>query len=380
MNVLALEPYYGGSHQAFLDQWRTHSRHSWTLLTLPAHKWKWRMRHGAHALADEVAALQKDGKDRRRWDVIFCSDMLNLAEFYGLAPVELRAVPAVAYFHENQLTYPVRSETERDYHFGYTNMTTAVAARRVWFNSEFNQRSFLDALPAFLKRMPDYYPEGVVEQIRARSEIQRPGIEELPTRGPRRSGPLRILWSARWEHDKNPEAFFDAIGALERGGVDYRISVIGEQFRDCPPIFEQAHSDFAHRIDRWGYQQTREEYVQALLDADVFVSTAIHEFFGLSAVEAIAAGAYPLLPNRLAYPELLSDVPSESLSNYLYPPGRAELSARLIRLAQRIDAGESFISAADLAQQAVGRFLWTRRAPALDDSLEAVGDAHAKSV
>ena len=377
MNVLALEPYYGGSHKAFLDQWRARSRHSWTVLTLPGHKWKWRMRHAAYTLADQARILT----DRKRGcDVIFCSDMLNLAEFYGLAPVELRAVPAVAYFHENQLTYPVRSETERDYHFGYTNMTTAVAARRVWFNSEFNRRSFLEALPAFLKRMPDYYPEGIVEQIRARSEIQYPGIEELPTSRPRKPGPLRILWAARWEHDKNPEAFFEAIEALERAGVSYRISVIGEQFRECPSVFEQAYCDFAHRIDRWGYQQTREEYVQALLDADVFVSTATHEFFGLSAVEAIAAGAYPLLPNRLAYPELLSDVLSENLGDYLYPPGAAELSTCLTTLARRISAGESIISATDLVRQGVSRFLWTRRAAVLDDSLEAAGDAQTSSV
>ena len=38
MNVLALEPYYGGSHKAFLNQWRARRRHSWTALTLPAHK------------------------------------------------------------------------------------------------------------------------------------------------------------------------------------------------------------------------------------------------------------------------------------------------------------------------------------------------------
>lgn len=380
MNVLALEPYYGGSHKAFLDQWRARSRHSWTVLTLPANKWKWRMRHGAHALADEVAALQEEGKGHRRWDVIFCSDMLNLAEFYGLAPVELRAVPAVAYFHENQLTYPVRCETERDYHFGYTNMTTAVAARRVWFNSEFNRSSFLEALPTFLKRMPDHYPEGIVEQILARSEIQHPGIEELPKRGPRNPGPLRILWAARWEHDKNPAAFFQAIASMERAGVDYRISVIGEQFRDCPPIFAQAHRDFAHRIDRWGYQQTREEYVQALLDTDVFVSTATHEFFGLSAVEAIAAGAYPLLPNRLAYPELLSDVPSANLSDYLCPAGTRELSARLTSLARRFDAGESISDFAASARRAIHPFLWTHRAPALDDAIEAVGDAQTNVV
>ena len=56
MNVLALEPYYGGSHQAFLDGWRGHSRHSWSLLSLPPHKWKWRMRHAPITFAEQLAA------------------------------------------------------------------------------------------------------------------------------------------------------------------------------------------------------------------------------------------------------------------------------------------------------------------------------------
>ena len=78
MKILALEPYYGGSHRAFLDGWRVVSRHDFTLLTLEPYKWKWRMRHSAITFADELGAMVADGQ---KWDVIFCSDMLNLAEF-----------------------------------------------------------------------------------------------------------------------------------------------------------------------------------------------------------------------------------------------------------------------------------------------------------
>jgi hypothetical protein len=142
VKILALEPYYGGSHQAFLDGWAAHSRHEWTVLGLPAYKWKWRMRHAAITMADRVRESVNTGST---WDALFCSDMLNLAEFLGLAPGPLRNIPSVAYFHESQLTYPVRQESERDWHFAFTNLTTALAARQVWFNSAFHRDAFLEA-------------------------------------------------------------------------------------------------------------------------------------------------------------------------------------------------------------------------------------------
>ena len=83
MKVLALEPYYGGSHKAFLDGWIQHSRHEWTVLTLPAYKWKWRMRHSAITFAGQVGERVASGQ---QWNVVFCSSMLGLAEFLGLAP------------------------------------------------------------------------------------------------------------------------------------------------------------------------------------------------------------------------------------------------------------------------------------------------------
>ena len=99
MNVLALEPYYGGSHRAFLDGWIANSRHSFTVLGLPAYKWKWRMRHAAVTFARQLRETQYEDQ---QFDAVWCSDMLNLAEFLGLAPPSVRSLPSVAYFHENQ--------------------------------------------------------------------------------------------------------------------------------------------------------------------------------------------------------------------------------------------------------------------------------------
>ncbi|MFG0333102.1 MAG: DUF3524 domain-containing protein, partial [Maioricimonas sp. JB049] len=191
MRVLALNAFHGGSHRAFLEGWAAHSRHDFTLLALPDRVWKWRMRHAPVTFASQVAAHS----DRDRgWDVLFCTDMLSLAEFRGLAPPRVRDLPAVAYFHENQLTYPSRgsdAERQRDLHFAFSNFTTALAASEVWFNSGYHRDVFLDGLAEWLPTMPDAKPlrldEGV-ESIRAKSVVQYPGIDEALISDRRQSG------------------------------------------------------------------------------------------------------------------------------------------------------------------------------------------------
>ena len=87
-------------------------------------------------------------------------------------------------------------------------------------------------------------------------------------------------------------------------GVPFRVIVCGEQFRTAPPIFAEARRRLADRIEHWGFAADRATYHALLGRADVVVSTAIHEFFGLAVLEAAAAGAMPLLPRRLSYVEL----------------------------------------------------------------------------
>lgn len=365
MRVLAIEPYYGGSHRSFLDAWIADSRHDWTLQTLPPYKWKWRMRHGAVTMAREVATRLAAGE---HWDLLFCSDMLDLAAFRGLAPSAVHQLPAIVYFHENQLTYPVQVEKGRDLHFALTNLTTALAADAVWFNSAFHRSELLGAMLALLKRMPDHQPFDAVERIRSRSRILPQGIAAMPEPCERRPGPLRILWVSRWEFDKGPETFFEAMEITRSSGVTFRLSVLGESFRQKPEVFRHARESFADQIDRWGYLASRAEYLAALADADVVVSTALHEFFGVGVVEAIAAGCFPLLPERLAYPEILSAVDGDR-GDFFYDGTAAQLAARLKSLD---GASDPWRGDRLRGRRAVSRFSWPALRPVLDQALRAV--------
>ncbi len=369
ISVLGLEAYYGGSHKAFLDGWIKHSRHDWTVLGLPAHHWKRRMRHSAIHFAGRTGELMKDGK---KFDALFCSSMLNFAEFTGLAPREIRDTPSVVYFHENQLTYPVQDSVKRDFQCALTNMTSALAASEAWFNSEFNRDSFLDKLPQLLRKMPDFRPFQEVEDIRSKSKIFHQGIAEMPARKTRAPGrPMKIIWACRWEHDKNPEDFFKALDILKAEGVPFRLSVLGEQFRSSPEIFESAKVQFKDHIDKWGFDESREEYIDELLDADVMASTAIHEFFGIGMFEGASAGIFPLMPKRLAYPEIFNDENGENIRQFFYDGTPEGLAAKLSGLAKKISDNKSiWKNILTDGMEVASRYFWPEIAASMDNAIE----------
>ncbi len=365
MRILALEPYYGGSHQAFLDQWMARSTHQWQLVTLPAHHWKWRMRHAGIWFAEQVRHRWDAGA---RWDLVFCSDMLDLAQFKGLVGTPIAALPCVTYFHENQLTYPVRFDHERDLHFALTNFTTALAADQVWFNSHYHLRSFLDAARSWLAKMPDYQPSAELAIIEQRASVQSPGIDASEHRRGARNGPLHIAWAARWEHDKDPQTFFNALRHLQQQGIDFRLTVCGQAFREVPAEFATAQRDFASQTDHWGPLPSRAKFLRQISQADVFVSTAIHEFFGLAVMEAITMGLYPLLPKRLSYPELLDTNRHPHARAFFHDGSSEDLARRLIELTRR-SAPLQTPPLRRITAAAARRYAWADRATAMDAAL-----------
>jgi len=363
VHILALEPYFGGSHAAFLEGLRAHSRHRWTVLTMPARKWKWRMRGAALHFAKEAAGLAGGP-----FDLVFATDFLSGADWKALAPEPLGRLPLVTYFHENQLSYPLEPGQQRDFQYGFTNLTTCLASKEVWFNSAFHRNAFLGAVGDLLRKMPDFVPEGIPDSIAARSRVLPPGMDLGPLVAGRQAGPreppLTILWSHRWEYDKNPEAFFEVLFFLAQEGAPFRLSVLGETFRKWPPIFEEAKRRLADRFVQFGYLPDRKDYEEQVRRADIVVSTAIHEFFGLSVVEAIASGCFPLLPNRLSYPEI---VPPDLHETFLYKDER-ELRVKLAHLLTGTGPWDRLARLAEGVQ----RYDWANLAPAYDDALEAV--------
>jgi glycosyltransferase involved in cell wall biosynthesis len=175
------------------------------------------------------------------------------------------------------------------------------------------------------------------------------------------------------EHDKNPEGFFTALRELVARDIDFRLSVLGEQFDDAPAIFAEARDEFAGRIDRFGYLPSRRDYLDVLARSDVFVSTAQHEFFGISAVEAAAVGTLPVLPRRLAYPEIF-DLAGDGAC-FFYDGSTSDLTARLVGLSERLMRGDELETERQVACRIASAFEPARRAAAMDDAIEQLAGA-----
>ena len=304
--IVVLEPYFGGSHRSFLEGMRKHLRCTCRMLTLPAHNWKWRMRLAAPWLAEEIRRTMPAPASGKC--CLLCSTFVDVATLRGLLPKAWQGIRIATYFHENQFAYPVRQEDPRDLHFAITNLTTAIASDRLAFNSAYNLESFLDGCRTILPKAPDMPLPEAATRIRDKSVILPPpldfsDLDASPMKDESDAAPV-ILWNHRWEHDKNPERFFTALFALAQQGMDFRLIVLGQSFRQQPPIFAEARQRLSDRILHFDYAPSRAEYIKWLHRADLVVSTANHEFFGLSVLEAVRAGCRPLLPARLSYPEL----------------------------------------------------------------------------
>jgi len=355
---LFLEPYFGGSHREFAEGLVERSRHPIDLMSMSARFWRWRMGGAALHFVRRLPPLSS-------YDGLLMSSLMSLTDLKALAPEPLP--PVLVYFHENQLTYPHSKNGSRDVASAWTNITTALAADRVVFNSHSHCDAFFEALPGLIRLMPDYRTGWVIDEIRKRSTVLYPGCrfpEAGETLSRQKPGePPLIVWNHRWEHDKDPDAFFRAMDRLAAQGLDFRLALMGERFQRYPRVFRTARDRYGDRVVQYGFVEERKAYVDWLRRGTAVVSTAIQENFGIAVVEAARYGCLPILPRRLSYPEL---VPGAYHDLCLYD-GPDDLVSKLAEVLA--DPAAQKVAREDISE-AMGRFSWDRQIRAYDRILD----------
>ncbi len=306
MKILLLSAYDAKSHQ----YWRTglteaFSEHTWTVLTLPARHFSWRIRGNSLSWAFEQRELLS-----KHYDLLIVTSMTDLSALRGMIP-QLARIPTLVYFHENQFAYPDSAHTRTSVEPKILNFYTALCADRIAFNSQYNRDTFYAGASQLISKLPDHAPQSTLQVIDELATVvpvplKLSGVRQTTQALKKPYRPCQIVWNHRWEYDKGPDLLFEALAILNEKMEknSFTLHVVGQSFRNQPEAFEKIKNNFAARLGHWGFVENRFAYRELLEQCDLVISTAAHDFQGIAVLEAVYAGNVPVVPNRLAYPEL----------------------------------------------------------------------------
>lgn len=202
------------------------------------------------------------------------------------------------------------------------------------------------------------------EQDRVAFSRVAPGVVTIPlgidhdalARVRRAPEPGRLLAVTRLATHKRIDRLLRAFAIAARGDARLRLGVIGPD-PDAERLRWVALArdlGVAHRVTFHGVV-TESEHRHELGRAQWFVSASDYEGFGLAALEAMAAGAVPLLNDIPTYRELIDPGTTGLLVNFSDPEAAAQALADAVRMPASRHA-----TLAEAARRAAARFALPR--------------------
>ena len=358
-NVLVLEPWYQGSHRSWVEGWRSNSRHTIDVVNGSDSGWRRSLVTAPTRFAEAI------NETRQPIDALVASTPIDLATVFGLVHRSKRRPPTLLYMHESQIGYPPGPKGGQPYRAMINDWNAITSADCIAVATQFHADLLVEQMPDFANGL--VHGSGPkIKSVLNNVHVLPVGIDTSGLRPITLGGPIRVLWNHRWSHDKNPGEFVHAVTILAAEGHEFELYALGEVEPGGEKAFRRLKSHLADRVLLSG-RQTYDIYRQVLCRSDVVISTAKHEFFGLAVAEAIAAGARPLLPDRLAYPEI---VPDGLSSKFLYR-GSLEDSLRLT-LAQSREGVHRYRQE---TMAYVSKFSWHAMAPQYDALIDEMLEA-----
>jgi glycosyltransferase involved in cell wall biosynthesis len=322
IKIAILDPFLGSSHKEVWDNYKKNS--TYYVEVYPYSNKNWKLSSGLSAFTPTL----KESFDLSSFDIFLVSEYFDISSFKGMNSFSLDK-KFICYFHENQFEYPVLINDKRDDQYSIINLKNYLCADLVIFNSKWNKESFIKGIKRFRRALPSYFRNQIPDshtlatrEQKKESLVLYPGhslskevyteyltknILEKTSRDRPNKDTLKVIWNHRWEHDKGLDLLYNVIEKVSNlDSLDISFDICGEEIGNSR--FKNIFSKFGtNLISNIGFYKSKRSYYEALSKSDVVLSTANHEFYGISILEGVLLGAIPLLPNKLSYPEIYSD-------------------------------------------------------------------------
>ena len=312
LDILALEPFFGGIRRAMLESLVRYSRHRWTVLKLPPRRIERRLTTAANWFSEQLS---------RHWvsriDLLFTSEAMNLSNLLRLTP-PLAAYPSVVYFHDNQFPDLSLRPAGQDDPLDQVNLNTAQSATEIWFNSAYHRQTFFIMARSVIERYPELAFRDLLPKVREKSRLVQPPVDltlvhevqqaaDLPARQPR-----TLFVETRGAH---LPLLNEALAILRGQMVPFGLVTVGPVDSLDPHVARTPVSEY----DEVG--QVRGMFASAAVVSAKPGAPCDHQV-----IRAMAAGCRPILPDAGVYPEL---VPATLHESCLYAVDPVVLADRM---------------------------------------------------
>jgi alpha-1,3-mannosyltransferase len=167
----------------------------------------------------------------------------------------------------------------------------------------------------------------------------------------------RFVFVGRLSRNKRVDLLIRAIGSINRKRKDVELIVIGEDWEGLKKGLEKTAEENGVK-DRVVFRGmvTEKELLACLGNAEFFASASGYEGFGISAIEAMAAGCIPLLNRIQTFTHFVRDRESGFILDFGNPEKAAKAIERIIEMPAAEKAGIS-----ENARKAAEKYCWERK-------------------
>lgn len=310
IDIVALEPFYGGVRKDTLELLARNSRNRWTVYKLPARRLERRLNTAAQWFHQQMSRA-----GGVHCDAVFTSDAMNLADFVRLNP-DFGRKPIIAYFYCN----PLAGEAAADQQARLAILATAGCATEIWFGSLFHMKEFLSNAAA----MHDAHTElGGKEPLRAlvaKSQLMFPPVELVPPKDSNIDSERKGRTISVDNREGSPTQLFrEVINSIAQRREPVAVHVIGRKIDNMPEGVPVVQID--------AKQDT--EIARAFRRSELFICGQPADRFDPLPMLAMTLGCIPVLPKAGYFSEFL---PKALQAGCLYDPTADDLQSRIMDL------------------------------------------------